>query len=203
MSNNSKLLRDYKLLTWQYLTFFGKNVSSLFFLLTFVLVPPCTKIEFDAAIDDLMQKGVLAMTPGLNRVNNRESARLIVISFLNQLASFSEMEYKGDAVKLSGTGFNVYTPNSGHGPAVFTVEQGIISGQIIANWPAEPNNHGYSFRYSINEDGLRDVYTEVNCGLTTCTLNDLTPLKEYIFSYCVVYSDHKGAFVDPIFLTVL
>ncbi|MEI6820319.1 MAG: fibronectin type III domain-containing protein [Bacteroidota bacterium] len=200
---NSKIRLDFAQLCWQFLIPFAMSVSGLFYLLTFVLVPPCTKIELDAAIHDLLTKGVASLTPGLGKVNLREDAYKIVVNYLRQLAHFAEMEYEGDGKKLLLTGFNIYSPESGSVPIIFNVIQGTFSGQVIANWPFDQNNHGYVLRYSINEVGLRDVYTEVNAGTTGWTLEGLTPLKEYMFSYCVVYSTYKGTFCDPVFLTVI
>lgn len=200
---NSKILLDFARLSWQMLIPFAMLVSSLFYLLTFVMIPPCTKVVLDAAIQDLLAKGVASMTPGLGKVNARDAAYKVVVNYLRQLVHFAEMEYQGDGDKLKLTGFNVYTPDPGSGPIVFYVRQGAFSGQIVSDWPSDVNNHGYVFRYAINEEGLRETFIEENCGTTGCTLDGLTPLKEYICTYCVVYSTGRGVFSEPVILTVV
>ena len=56
-----------------------------------------------------------------------------------QLASFTDMICMGERIKLLLSGFNVYTPVSHTGRAVFSVILGAISGQVIATWGSEPN----------------------------------------------------------------
>ncbi len=202
MKNNSKIRFDFSEMNWQNIVHFGMHMSSFFFVCIFVLVPPITKIAFDAAVLDLQTKGVSAMSPGLGRIALRDSAWHVVNNMLRQMANFTEMEYQGDGAKYALTGFSVYVPNPNSGPTLFSVKQGAFSGQIVSEWPRDVNNHGYVLTYSINEDGQREVFTDENAGKTICTVNGLTPGKEYIFTYSVVYTDGRGAKSDPIIMMV-
>ena len=203
MNDNSRVKLDFIKLKTGELTIFAMYVSSLLFACVFMIAPPFTKIAFDAAILDYQLKTVAALGKDPAKIKLRDAAEVVLKRMLRQLASYVDMICYGNADQINLTGFTAYTQEGHPGKGEFTVVQGASLGEAIAFWPMDPNNHGYVLRYSINEDGQRDVYTEVNAGTTGCTITGLTPLKEYMFSYCVVYSNDKGAYGDPVLLMVI
>ena len=179
-------------------------VSLMLFANVLFVSPPVTKVEYDTLIKDFQTKYVAALR-GYDPVKNqlRDEAYKILMATTRQLASFTDMICMGDRIKLLLSGFNVYTPVSHTGRAVFSVILGAISGQVIATWGSEPNFCSYVIRYSIDEEGLRDVYTQIGIGTIGLTINGLTPGKVYLFSLAVVYSDHQGEFCAPLSLMVV
>jgi hypothetical protein len=203
MKNNARVKLDFMGFKKGELIMFCMYVSLLLFACTFMITPPFTKVEFDAAIKDYQSKAVAAMGKDPAKIKLKDAAEAELKKMARMLSSYVDMMCYGNYDEINQTGFTVYSQDGHSGQIEFTVRQGITSGQVIAEWPKDQNNHGYMFRYSINEDGLRDVFTEVNAGTTGCTINGLSPLKEYMFSYYVVYSDYIGEYCDPVFLTVL
>ena len=203
MNNNARVKLDFMRLSKGELILFLMYVSLLLFACTFMLTPPFTKLEFDAAIKEYQLQAVAAMGKDPDKIKLRDAAEAELKRMARMLSSYVDMTCYGNFDQINQTGFTAYSQEGHPGQGGFTVVQGATSGQVIAEWPKDVNNHGYMFRYSINEDGLRDVFTEVNAGTTGCTINGLSPLKEYMFSYYVVYSDHIGEYCDPVFLTVL
>ena len=203
MKNNARVKLDFMKLSKGDLILFLMYVSLLLFACTFMIAPPFTKVEFDAAIKEYQLQAVAAMGKDPDKIKLRDAAEAELKRMARMLSSYVDMMCYGNVDQINQTGFTAYSQDGYPGKGEFTVEQGATSGQVIAAWPMDVNNHGYMFRYSINEDGLRDVFTEVNAGTTGCTINGLSPLKEYMFSYYVVYSDHIGEYCDPVFLTVI
>ena len=199
----SRILLDFPHYRWSELIHFAMYISLILFACVLFGAPPFTKIEFDIAIKDFQTKAVAAMDKDPNKIKLRDSAHEVLLNMLRQLVSYVEMVCMGDAVKLAESGYNVFTPSGHSGTVVFGFAQGLISGQAIGEWPSIPNAKSYVIRYFINEDGLKDVFTQVNAGTIGCTINGLTPLKAYGFSLSVVYSDSQGEFCAPVFLTVL
>lgn len=181
--NKSRVLQNYISMNWKDLGPFGMLVSSIFYTVGFLISPPVAKLMLDAAIEDLREKGFVTIRRcSIAEMNLRTQAEDHLKSLLRKNSDYVNMMSDGDRAKIIASGYDVYTPEYSANPTVFTVKQGIFSGQVIAQWPTDPNNHGYMFRYSINEEGLRDVFTEVNAGNTECTVDGLTPGKVYIFS---------------------
>jgi len=199
----SRVLLDFPEFKWFLLVHFAMYISSLFFACAFILAPPFTKVVFDAAIADLQSKGVAAMGKDKVKIRERDSALLVVVNMLREAASYVDMVCGGDLVKILLTGFNAFTPKGHGGTTIFTVIQGLASGSVDADWPNDVNAHSYIIRYSINEEGLRDVYTQVSAGTIGCTITGLTKTKEYMFSLASVYSNSQGEFGDPVFLIVI
>ena len=179
-------------------------VSLMLFANVLFVLPPMTKVEYDELIKDFQTKYVAALR-GFDPIKNKakDDAYQLLMTATRQLASYVDMICLGDRFKIILSGFNVYSPGSHTGKAVFSVIQGAISGQVIATWGSEPNFSSYVIRYSIDEDGLRDVYTQEGIGSIGLTINGLTPGKVYLFSLAVVYSDHQGVFCDPLSLMVV
>lgn len=199
----SRVMLDFPHFRWSDLIHFAMYISLLLFACTLYGNPPFTKLEFDAAIKDFQTKAVAAMDKDPNKIKLRDLAWTVLLNMLRQLVSYVEMECVGDGAKIAESGFNVYTPKGHSGTAVFGFTQGLISGEAIGDWPSIANAKSYVIRYFINEDVLKDVFTQVNVGKIGCTINDLIKLKEYGFSLSVVFSDHQGEFCPPVFLTIL
>ncbi len=191
-------------MNWKDLGPFGSLIISILYTAAFFTSPPVTKIIIQAAIDDLREKGFVTLrrcTPA--QMSARTAAENTLKSLLRKNADYVNMMSEGNRERILESGYDVYTPEYGASATVFTVINTEFSGQVYANWPADVNNHGYLLRYSLNEEGHRDDYTEVNAGNTNCTIDGLIPGKVYLFSYCVVYSTGNGAFCNPISIMVM
>ena len=203
MKNNARVKLDFMGFKKGELIMFCMYVSLLLFACTFMITPPFTKVEFDAAIKDYQSKAVAAMGKDPAKVKLKDAAEAELKKMARMLSSYVDMMCYGNYDEINQTGFTVYSQDGHSGQIEFTVRQGITSGQVIAEWPKDQNNHGYVFRYSIDEEGLRDIFTEVNIGKTECTVDGLIPGKVYIFSYSVVYTSGKAPFCDPIIMMVI
>lgn len=184
------------------LLLFALMIAATLFGVPLFANPPFTKAVFDAAILDYQTKSIEFLRTGVDVDNQCQIAEDLLKSMLRQLAFLVDMKSLGIAENIMLSGFTVYTPTGKSGPTIYNVKQG-VSGQALAAWPPDVNNHGYMFRYFINEEEVREQYTSVNAGNAGCTVDGLTKFKEYGFEFCVVYSDHNGEFSNPIFLTVI
>lgn len=202
--NKSRVLLNFMTMNWKELGPMGSLIISILYTAAFFTSPPVAKAAIQAAIDDLRDKGFVTLrrcsTP---QMNARIAAENHLRSLLRKNADYVNMMSEGDRARILESGYDVYTPEYSASATVFTVINTEYSGQVYANWPADVNNHGYVVRYSLNEDGHRDIYTEVNAGNTNCTIDGLIPGKVYLFSYCVVYSTGNGAFCEPVSLMVM
>ena len=198
----SRVKLDFMKLRAGNLLLFALMISATLFGVPLFANPPFAKAVFDAAIANYQAKAIEYIRTGVDVDNACQIAEDLVKSMLRQLAYLVDMKSMGIAANIMLSGFTVYTPVGKTGPTIFNVKQG-ESGQAISSWPPDPNNHGYMFRYFINEVALRGIYTELNAGNAGCTVDGLTKFKEYGFQYCVVYSDHNGEYCDPIFLTIM
>ena len=202
--NNSRTLLNFMTMNWKDLGPFGMLISSILYTAAFFTLPPVTKIILDAAIEDLRNKSFVTIRRCTTaQMDARTNAEKHLKGLLKKNAYYVNMMSDGDRARIIESGYDVYTPEYNVAATEFTVINTEFSGQIYANWPTDVNNHGYVLRYSINEDGLRDVYTEVNAGTTGCYIDGLIPGKVYLFSYCVVYTPGKGVFCNPISMMVM
>ena len=200
---SSLVLLNFMRFRWSYLIHFAMYISLKLFDNPIFNDCPITKEEFDTAVSELQTQGVLSLNPKMRNYDKRNSALSTVFVMLRQLASYINMKARGDReiILLSGFGVNDFTNHNIKGG--FKVWRGEISGQVKAKWGRDPKASMYILRYSIDEDGLRDQYTEIKLGNVSLTINGLMKLRKYLFSLSVVYPDHQGAFSDPISLDVL
>ena len=202
--NRSRVLLNFMSMNWKELGPFGSLVISILYTAAFFTVPPVTKIVIEEAIENLRTTGYLTLRRcSASQMNDRTKAENTVKTLMKKNADYVNMMSEGNRDLILQSGYDVYTPEYSGNATVFTVVQSIYSGQVVAEWPADANNHGYIFRYSINEEALRNIYTEVNAGTTGCTVDGLIPGKEYIFTYCVVYSNNCSPYCDPIIMMVI
>jgi len=204
MSNNSRVRLMFMSYNWKDSGPYGMLISSILYTVAFFMTPAVTKIILDAAILDLQTKGVITLRKcTLLQTEERNQANDFLKALLKKLANYVDMMSEGDRAKILSSGFEAYTFEYAGAVTVFTVVNGAFSGDVIASWPSDPNNHGYVVRYSINEDKLRDIYTQVNAGTTGCTITDLIKGTDYLFSMCIIYSGSQSPWSDPIALTIL
>ena len=201
--NSSKVLLSFMKFKWQEQFLFAAYISLTLFANVYFDDTPFTQEEFDAAIFDLQTEGVLSQNPKLRTFGERNKALARVLLMLRYLASYVNMKANGDReiILLSGFDVNDFTNRNVKGK--FNVKRGKISRQVIAKWGRDPKAGIYVVRYSIDEDGLREQYTEIKIGKVTLTINDLLKARTYLFSMAVVYSDHQGEFCDPVSLMVI
>jgi len=201
--NSSKVLLSFIKLKWTEQFLFAAYISLMLFGNVYFDDPPFTQEEFDAAIFDLQTEGVLSQNPKFRTFGERNKALAKVIHMLRSLANYINMKAKGDREIILLSGFDVNDFKNHNVKGKFRVKRGEISRQVIARWSRDPKACIYIVRYSIDEDGLRDQFTEMKIGKVKLTINGLMKLRTYLFSMAVVYSDHQGAFCDPISLSVL
>ena len=201
--NSSKVLLNFIKFKWTEQFLFAAYISLMLFGNVYFDDPPLTQEEFDAAIFDLQTEGVLSQNPKLRTFGDRNKALTKVLLMLRSLASYVNMKANGDREIILLSGFDVKDFTNHNLKRKFTVKRGKISGQVIAKWGRDPKASIYVVRYSIDEDGFRDQFTEMKIGKVRLTINGLVKMRTYLFSLSVVYSDHQGAFSDPISLSVL
>lgn len=199
----SKVLFDFPQFNWSNLVHFAMYVSIMFFNCPLFTVHPFTKEEFDTAILDLQSKGVNAYDPKLGYIANRNEAWKVLMKMMRQIASSVEMVSGGDAAIIVLSGFKAKSFTNHNPKSKLKVKHGKLSGQVEAKWGKDPKAFSYVLRYSINEEGLRDVYTEVNVGKTKVTINNLLRGREYMFSLAIVDENGKETFGNPVFLMVI
>ena len=204
MLDKSKVRLDFPTMRLWDLIAFCMLISLMLFANALFLASPITKIAYDALIKDFQTKYIAALR-GNDPVKNQErnAAYDLLMLATRQLAFFVDMTCMGDRFKIALSGFNVNSPGSYTGKNIFSVIQGIISGQAILDWGSDDNARTYTIRYFINEEGSKEKYLYENAGKIGCTINGLTKFKEYGFALCSVYSTGDGRYGDPIFLTVV
>jgi hypothetical protein len=200
---NSVVSLEFNSYKWSDLVHFAMFISLMFFNCSLFGTSPFTKAAFDAAILDLQTKGVIAFIPLAENLENRDKALETLLTMLGQLASHVNMIAIGDKIVIIKSGFKVRIFTNHNPKKGFSVVNGIFSGQVIAKWGKKAEATSYIVRYSINEDGKRDVYTQIGIGKTGLTIKDLIKGKEYMFSLAVIYADHQGEFCSPIKLIIL
>ena len=199
----SRVLLNFMLMNWKDLGPFGMLISSILYSVAFFTTPPVTKAILDAAIDDLRDKGFVTIRRcSTAQMTLRTDAENTLKALLKKDADYVNMMCGGVLSLIISSGFDAYTPEYVGSPTTFRVRKGALPGTVDADWPLDPNNHGYVIRYFINVDGLRTTYTEVNAGTTEWTITNLTIAKEYGFQLAVVYTSGKGAYGDPVFIIV-
>ena len=199
----SKVLLSFSKFNWSDMVHYAMYVSLLLFSCPLFANPPFTKAEFDAAILNLQSKGVLAYSNNPMDINERDIALDNFNSMFRSLASYVDIISNGDIqiILLSGFKARVYT---NHNPkSSLKVKHGEYSGVVKAKCGKDINAYSYVLRYSINENGLRDVFTEISVGLTKLTIDNLLKGREYMFSLAIVNDKGKGVFGNPVFLMVI
>ncbi len=201
--NTSVVKLNFMKFKWSELVHFAMYISYMLFNCPLFGNPPITKADFDAAILDLQSKGVLAYDPKSNFIHDRDEAILVLLEMMRQLANYIKMVSLGNAfiIRLSGFKANVFKNH--HTKSKFTVKHGEISGSVIAKWGRDVQAFSYVVRYSINEEGLKDIFKEVNAGKTKVTIENLLKGKEYLFSLAIVDENGKSAFGNPVYLMVI
>lgn len=197
------VLLNFMKFKWSDLVHFAMYISLMLFNCPLFGNPPMTKAVFDAAILDLQTKGVKAYDPNEPNIKERDDAMEVVSQMMRQLANYVLMESDEDLIIILRSGFKPNIFKNHHTKTKFTVKHGKISGSVLAKWGRDPKAFSYVLRYSINEEGLRDVYTEVSVGLTKVTINNLLRGREYMFSLAIVDEKGKGIFCNPILLMVI
>lgn len=201
--NSSIVKLDFMKYKWSDLVHFAMFISYMLYSCPLFGTAPLSKADFDAAILDLQTKGVIAYDPKSNKINDRDEAMQVLFVMLRQLADYVNMKSLGNYYNIKLSGFNANVFKNHHKKAVFTVKQTKISGSVIAKWGRNPKAFSYVIRYSINEEGFRKIYTEVNAGKIKITINNLQKGREYIFSLAIVDENGKGIFGNPVFLMVV
>ena len=199
-----KVLLDFVGLSWQYLVPFGSRVSTMFFANDKFSGCTITKVVFDAAVQDLQNKGVADMHGNEITKEARDAAYEVLISLMRQLADYTNYIANGDMAIILLSGFNSSSPTTHGGSGGLKAVNGEISGDVKLTWGKILGARSYIVRYCLNEDGHREEFvTEGGKGTTGAVLHGLTKGKEYMFYMCAVYSDHQGAFCDPVFLVIM
>jgi len=199
-----KVLLDFVGLPWQFLVPFGSRISILFFANELFSGCAITKVEFDTAVKDLQTKGVLNIHGDELTKVARDAAYDLLMGLMRQLADYTNFVAKGDMAIILQSGFNSTSPTTHGGKGGLEAVNGEISGDVILSWGKIPNARSYIVRYCLNEDGQRDTFvTEGGKGTTGAVLHGLVKGKEYMFYMCAVYSDHQGAFCNPVFLVIM
>ena len=201
--NSSVVLLNFMRFKWSYLVHFAMYISLNLFEDPNYNDPPYTQEEFDTAVSELQTQGVLSLNPKMRNYDKRNKAFVIVLMMLRQLASYVNMKARGNREIILLSGFNVNDFTNHNIKGEFKVWRGEISGQVFAKWGSDLKASIYIVRYSIDEDGLRDQFTEIKIGNVSLTINGLVKMRTYLFSLSVVYSDHQGAFSPPISLEVM
>ncbi len=200
-----KVLLDFVGLPWQFLVPFAMRVSIMFFAnALFTGCTTVTKVAFDAAVLDLQTKGALDIHGNSLTKAARDAAYDLVMDMMRQLADYTNFVAKGDMAIILHSGFNSTVPHSHGGRGGLEAKNGEISGDVKLSWGKIPNARSYIVRYCLNEDDQRENFvTEGGKGTTGAVLHGLVKGKEYMFYMCAVYSDHQGAFCDPVFLVIM
>ena len=202
-NNNSRSRLNFMEFDWKETYFFGSLVSSLLYINPIFIEASVEKTVLDASLTGLHGKGLLTLRRcSLLQTEERNQANIYTKSLLKKLAMFVDIKSDGVLSVILSAGFEAYTPVYSAGSSIFGVKHGAFPGQIVADWPLEPNNHGYMLRYFVNEETLTTVFTEVNAPLTECTVSDLIIAKEYGFQLATIYSTGKGAYGDPVFIII-
>ena len=199
-----RVLLDFVGLAWQYLVPFATRVSLMFFANPLFSGCTITKAEFDAAILDLQTKGAANIHGTEITKTARDEAYDLLMGLMRQLAEYTNFKATGDMAIILNSGFNSTTPHSHGGKGGLSAVNGEISGDVDLSWGKIPNARSYIVRYCLNVDGQRDIFvTEGGKGTTGAVIHGLVKGTEYMFYMCAVYSDHQGAFCNPVYLVIM
>ena len=191
-------------MNWQALYFFGSFISATLYSEAFFVDSTVEKITLDKVLQDLKDKGILTIKRcSLGQTQGRRDKEDIVKMILKKIVSYVEGMCAGDIALLQSSGFNVVIPESNTDAKIFTVVNGEKSGEVIGDWPSDVKARSYNFRYCVNTEVLRNVYTQISVGTTGCTVSGLVKGTEYAFSMSTVYADHESEFCDPVILVIL
>ena len=199
-----KVLLDFVGLPWQFLVPFANRVSIMFFANALFSGCTITKVEFDAAVLDLQTKGALDIHGTSITKTTRDKAYDLLMGLMRQLADYTNFIAKGDMAIILHSGFNSTSSTTHGGKGGLKAVNGEISGDVDLSWGKIPNARSYIVRYCLNVDGQRDIFvTEGGKGTTGAVIHGLVKGTEYMFYMCAVYSDHQGAFCNPVYLVIM
>ena len=157
-----KSLLGFNSYRWQDLSMFAMKISSMLYSSTTFEGQPYTKVEFDAVVTKHLTKGVAAINGTAFQIQEREDAGEELKYILRESANYVNMISKGERSKILLSGFEVSSSVSHSGKAVFSIKQSEFSGQVDLSWGKVYNASSYAVRYSLNEDGKREEYTQVD-----------------------------------------